>query len=109
MDLYPTILEVAGATNPAGHIYDGYGLDKLLSGQADESHPEVFLMHFPHDQRSKYFTSYRNGDWKLVYHYYPKMNKQKSHYELFNLKDDFTESQNVAIRIQKNSMQWCKQ
>lgn len=96
MDLYPTILEVAGATNPAGHIYDGYGLDKLLSGQADESHPEVFLMHFPHDQRSKYFTSYRNGDWKLVYHYYPKMNKQKSHYELFNLKDDFTESQNVA-------------
>ena len=24
------------------------------------------------------------------------MNKQRSHYELFNLKDDFAESQNVA-------------
>jgi hypothetical protein len=24
------------------------------------------------------------------------MNKQKSHYELFNLKDDFAESQNLA-------------
>ena len=96
MDLYPTILEVAGATNPTGHVYDGYGLDKLLSGQNDEAHPDVFLMHFPHDHRSKYFTSYRNGDWKLVYHYYPKMNKQSSHYELFNLKDDFAESQNIA-------------
>jgi arylsulfatase A-like enzyme len=96
MDLYPTILEVAGAINPTGHIYDGYGLDKLLSGQSDEAHPDVFLMHFPHDHRSKYFTSYRNGDWKLVYHYYPKMNKQKSHYELFNLKDDFAESKNLA-------------
>ena len=94
MDLYPTILEVAGATNPAGHIYDGYGLGKLLSGQSDESHPDVFLMHFPHDHRSNYFTSYRNGDWKLVYHYYPEMNNQESHYELFNLKDDFAESQN---------------
>jgi arylsulfatase A-like enzyme len=96
MDLYPTILEVAGATNPAGHIYDGYGLDKLLTGAKDETHPDVFLMHFPHGHRSKYFTSYRNGDWKLVYHYYPKMNKQSSHYELFNLKDDFSESKNVA-------------
>jgi arylsulfatase A-like enzyme len=96
MDLYPTILEVAGAANPAGHIYDGYGLDKLLSGQSDEAHPDVFLMHFPHDHRSKYFTSYRYGDWKLVYHYYPKMNKQESHYELFNLKDDFAESKNLA-------------
>ena len=96
MDLYPTILKVAGATNPAGHIYDGYGLSKLLCGESDEAHPDVFLMHFPHAHRSKYFTSYRNGDWKLVYHYYPKMNKQRSHYELFNLKDDFAESQNLA-------------
>jgi len=96
MDLYPTILKVAGATNPVGHIYDGYGLGKLLIGQSDAAHPEVFLMHFPHAHRSKYFTSYRNGDWKLVYHYYPKLNKQSSHYELFNLKDDFAESQNLA-------------
>ena len=96
MDLYPTILEVAGATNPAGHIYDGYSLSKLLCGQSDEAHPDVFLMHFPHAHRSKYFTSYRNGDWKLVYHYFPEMNKQSSHYELFNLKDDFAESQNLA-------------
>ena len=43
-----------------------------------------------------YFTSYRNGDWKLVYHYYPKLNKQSSPYELFNLKKDFTESSNLA-------------
>lgn len=96
MDLYPTILNVAGTVNPVGHIYDGYGLGKLLSGQSDAAHPEVFLMHFPHNHRSKYFTSYRNGDWKLVYHYYPKLNQQSSHYELFNLKDDFAETQNLA-------------
>jgi arylsulfatase A-like enzyme len=96
MDLYPTILEVAGAANPKGHVYDGYRLNKLLTGQCDEAHPEVFLMHFPHDHRSKYFTSYRNGDWKLVYHYYPKLNKQSSHYELFNLQEDVAESKNLA-------------
>lgn len=96
MDLYPTILKVAGAPSPDGYIYDGYGLETLLAGQSDEAHPDVFLMHFPHDHRSNYFTSYRNGDWKLVYHYYPKANKQKSHYELFNLKDDFAETNNLA-------------
>ncbi|CAA6677863.1 MULTISPECIES: sulfatase [unclassified Lentimonas] len=96
MDLYPTILEVAGAMNPEEYIYDGYGLKTLLTGERDKSHPDAFLMHFPHDHRSKYFTSYRNGDWKLVYHYYPKTNKQQSHYELFNLKDDFAESTNLA-------------
>ncbi|MEN8744921.1 MAG: sulfatase-like hydrolase/transferase, partial [Lentimonas sp.] len=96
MDLYSTILEVAGAKNPESHVSDGYDLQTLLSGKADPAHPEVFLMHFPHDHRSKYFTSYRNGDWKLVYHYYPIMNKQSGHYELFNLKDDFSESKNVA-------------
>lgn len=96
MDLYPTILAVAGATNPAGHIYDGYDMKTLLAGESDAAHPDVFLMHFPHDHRSNYFTSYRNGDWKLIYHYYPKQNQQNSHYELFNLKDDFTESNNLA-------------
>ena len=96
MDLYPTILEIADATNPDGYVYDGFSLDKLLTGQRDEAHPDVFLMHFPHDHRSKYFTSYRNGDWKLVYHYYPKTNRQKSHYELFNLKEDIAESKNLA-------------
>jgi len=96
MDLYPTVLEVAGAANPAGHIYDGYNLKTLLTGKPDEAHPDIFLMHFPHNHRSKYFTSYRNGDWKLIYHYYPKMNNQGSHYELYNLKNDSAESKNLA-------------
>ncbi|MDZ8117050.1 sulfatase [Pontiella agarivorans] len=96
MDLYPTILDVAGAENPEGHEIDGYGLKRLLSGSSDPKHPDTFLMHFPHDHRSKYFTSYRNGDWKLVYHYFPEMNKQSGHYELFNLKQDLSESRNLA-------------
>ncbi|MFC4995756.1 hypothetical protein [Rubritalea tangerina] len=26
-------------------------------------------MHFPHSHRSSYFTVYRDGVWKIVYHY----------------------------------------
>ena len=53
-------------------------------------------MHFPHSHRSSYFTSFRDGDWKLVYHYLPEKNPAKARYELFNLAADPYEKQNLA-------------
>jgi arylsulfatase A-like enzyme len=55
----------------------------------------TFLMHFPHSHRSSYFTSYRKGDWKLVYHYHKPANQRC---ELFNLAADRDESENLALR-----------
>jgi arylsulfatase A-like enzyme len=53
-------------------------------------------MHFPHKHRSSYFTSFRDGDWKLVYHYRPNDNPAKTPYELFNLAQDPFEKHNLA-------------
>ncbi len=103
-DLFPTILGLAGASAPAGHAVDGVPLQSLLAGRKDPARPERFLMHYPHGvHRSNYFTVWRDGDWKVVYHALPEVPAQGGlfqfkggHYELFNLADDPFESTNLA-------------
>lgn len=97
MDIFPTILDLAEAPKPESHIVDGKNLGPFLSGDSVVTSDETFLMHFPHAHRSEYYTVYRNGDWKLIYHYFPGRSKnQPEPYELFNLKEDPTESENLA-------------
>lgn len=93
MDIFPTLLELVGCAKPADHIIDGYSLRKLFAGQRDPAKPERFLMHFPHDHLSSYFTSYRVGDWKLVYHYNPGKTLSR---QLFNLAKDPYEQNDLA-------------
>ncbi len=96
-DLMPTILSIVGADVPKGYRVDGEPLNRLLIGQSDPDHDKRFLMHFPHSpHRSVYFTSYRQGDWKVVYHYYPSKGSEDSRYQLYNLKSDPFEQQNLA-------------
>lgn len=96
-DIFPTLLNVAGVAPPAGHAIDGQSLDTLLTGKTDPARDSTFLMHFPHSpHRSEYFTVYRAGDWKLIYHYPPSRKFGAKRYELFNLKDDPFESRDVA-------------
>lgn len=96
-DLFPTLLAFTGTKAPAGHVVDGARLDTLLSGQPDPDRKETFLMHFPHSpHRSEYWTSYRDGAWKVIYHYFPSEASGGSHYQLFNLARDPSESNNLA-------------
>lgn len=96
-DLFPTIVGLTGADAPADHVLDGSRLDTLLTGKPDPSRDEVFLMHYPHSpHRSNYFTVYRDGDWKVIYHYFPSEASENSHYQLYNLADDPFESTNLA-------------
>jgi arylsulfatase A-like enzyme len=96
-DLFPTILALAGIPSPERHIVDGSRLDTLLAGKPDSTREEVFLMHYPHSpHRSDYFTCYRHGDWKVIYHYFPSKASEGSHYQLYNLAEDPFESRNVA-------------
>ena len=54
-------------------------------------------MHYPHaPHRSDYFTCYRDGPWKVIYHYFPSKASEGSHYQLYNLAEDPFESQNLA-------------
>ena len=96
-DLFPTLLDLAGVRVPAGHVVDGQPLHTLLTGKRDDSREELFLMHYPHGpHRSDYWTSLRDGEWKVIYHYFPSKTSEDSHYQLFNLRRDPFEQTNLA-------------
>ncbi len=103
-DLFPTIMRVTETPTPDGHHVDGHRLQTLLTGESDPDRREQFLMHYPHGpHRSNYFTVWRDGDWKVIYHALPRipthgghLQYEGGHYELFNLADDPFESNNLA-------------
>ena len=112
-DVFPTILKLADVPVPEGHAVDGHDLETLIQGRPDPSRPEKFLMHYPHSpHRSDYWTSYRDSEWKVIYHYFPnrepdesggkrkargsKASPTGSHYQLFHLKTDPFEQHDVS-------------
>lgn len=96
-DMFSTLLALTGKAAPANHVVDGTRLDTLFAGKRDATRDETFLMHYPHSpHRTDYFTTYRNGDWKVIYHYFPTAVSEGSHYQLFNLKADPFEQKNLA-------------
>ena len=115
-DLFPTLLELTGAKSPKGHVVDGRSILVPLTGSRDQLGQRQFLMHYPHGpHRSNYFTVWRDGDWKVTYHNFPKnpplggkVQSGGERYELFNLVKDPFESTNVAknnLVILKKMMQ----
>ena len=70
---------------PENYKIDGFDLTPQLLGRRNEIRPDKFLMHFPHEHRGSYFTTYREGDWKLIYYYNPELPNRPA-YELYNLK-----------------------
>ncbi len=96
-DLFPTILQITGCESPTSHPIDGHSLNTLLTGAQDASRPQSFLMHYPHaPHRSNYWSSLRDGSWKVIYHYFPSDVSENSHFQLFNLEQDPFEQQNLA-------------
>lgn len=96
-DLFPTILNFTGTKVPEKHTVDGVQLDTLISGKPDTSRDQKFLMHYPHSpHRSNYFTTYRDGDWKVIYHYVPSKDSEGAHYQLYHLANDPFEQKNLA-------------
>lgn len=100
MDIYPTVLSIAGLKAPKNHTLDGGDLKRLFSGKKDRRHRDDFLLHFPHEHRSSYFTTYRKGDWKIIYNYNPEKKNDPS-YELYNLSTDPYEKNDVASQETK--------
>ena len=107
MDLYPTILAAAGVQQPAHHVTDGADLKRMLQGKTDRKHRDDFLMHFPHEHRGSYFTTYRKGDWKLIYYYHPENGGTPS-YKLFNLARDPYEKNDLAASDMRRVKKMCR-
>lgn len=107
IDLYPTILEMAGAPLPAGQTIDGVSWVPLLRGEQNFERGPLYW-HFPHivtsakrfPGRSTHFVGVtRQGDWKLLLSY------EDESMELFNLADDIGEANNLADAQPERALQ----
>jgi len=101
VDLYPTLLEVAGAEPPPNYPLDGVSYWKLLAsgGKAALSRDEIFW-HFPGylgagagSWRTTPAGAIRSGDWKLQEFF------EDGRLELYNLRDDLSETNNLAAKL----------
>jgi len=97
VDLFPTLLEVAGAKAPANHPLDGESYLGLLSGKKEKLDREAIYWHFPGylgagkgSWRTTPAGSIRAGDWKLQEFF------EDGRVELYNLKDDIGEKKDLA-------------
>jgi arylsulfatase A-like enzyme len=97
IDFYPTLLEIAGLKPQKGQIIDGVSLSSLLIKNKPLKHRDVFC-HYPHytPATDNYpSTSVRSGDWKLI-RVYGEGKDRSPAYELYNLKNDIGENNNLA-------------
>jgi arylsulfatase A-like enzyme len=95
-DLYPTIMELIGkGVEPASDV-DGLSLVPLLMGKQKFKRKQL-CWYYPHysPQAKMPGSAIRSGDFKLIKFYDPQRT------ELYNLKNDLGESQNIATENPK--------
>ena len=90
-DLFPTIMELTGSRPE--HSVDGKSLVPLLRGEKLADRP--LFWHYPHygNQGGAPGGAVRVGDWKLIEWY------EDGTRELFNLREDLSETTNLASRM----------
>jgi len=91
VDYFPTVCEAAGVPLPADRPIDGESIMPLLK-QTGTLRRDAIYWHFPHYRGGGVvpYSIIRAGDWKLIKRYDGKT------YELFNLKDDLSETTDLA-------------
>jgi arylsulfatase A-like enzyme len=97
VDLYPTLVELAGAESPPDYSLDGVSCASLLRGAQTSLDREALFWHFPgylgasgKQWRTKPVGVIRSGDWKLIEQF------EDGKFELYNLKDDIGETRNLV-------------
>jgi arylsulfatase A-like enzyme len=99
VDFYPTALEMIGVQKKPDLKLDGFSFVPALRGHAAERPP--LFCHYPHyvpATGNLPGTYVRHGDWKLI-RFYADNNDQTDRFELYNLKDDLGETNNLAARM----------
>lgn len=97
VDLYPTLLELAGAKPEPGYVLDGLCYVSLLTGSATRLSREAIYWYFPgylgagrDNWRTTPAGAIRQGDHKLLEFF------EDGHLELYDLKHDLGEQHNIA-------------
>ena len=97
IDFLPTLAAVAGAKLPANQKFDGRSCLPVLRGEAT-AHRDTIFTFFPHNTPASSqlpACAVRRGDWKLI-RYFHDGPEQEHRYELYNLRDDLSETKNLA-------------
>lgn len=101
IDFYPTLLETAGVSVKAGKILDGESIYPIFM-RNEQLNERPLFWHFPiylqggnDDSQDQFFrtrpgSAIRLGDWKLIQYF------ENNDLELYNLKDDIGEKNNLA-------------
>lgn len=91
VDIYPTLLELAGAAAPKDQVLDGISLVPALRGESDLQRQRLFW-HFPcYVGKATPSSAIREGDFKLIEFY-----EDGGRRELYNLKSDPNEERDLA-------------
>ncbi len=94
VDIYPTLLSLLNIEPHPEQILDGVSLKPLLDGTGTLARPAYFTW-FPHLVPG---VAVRAGDWKLIRRFEPRPTEYEGLQELFNLKDDLSETTNLAAK-----------
>lgn len=91
-DFYPTILEMASLSLKPSQHRDGLSLVPLLTQAGSSLGRDALFWHYPHysNQGGTPGGAIRRGDFKLIQFY------EDSHLELYNLRQDIGEQENLA-------------
>jgi arylsulfatase A-like enzyme len=95
VDLYPTLLDLAGVPVPAAQKVDGVSFAPVLRGTGALTR-EAYFTWFPHLVPG---VAVRKGDWKLIRRFEERPSEYEGLFELFNLKDDLGETKNLAAAM----------
>ena len=92
VDFYPTFVDLAGGSMPVAQEYDGISMVPVLSGNLPETERAIFF-HYPHYHHSTPAGAIRVGDYKLIEFF------EDGRAELYNLRSDPSESQNLVEEL----------
>lgn len=98
VDFFPTFADVLRLKIPDTLKFDGRSFAPALRGAAHDRGPT--FCHFPHTTPASgglASTWVRVGDWKLI-RFYCLADDQSDVFELYNLKDDLSETKNLAAQ-----------
>ena len=87
-DILPTLTDIAGTDTPEN--LDGISLLPILKGETTPAH-EYMYWEFRHREGIR---ALRKGDWKLLE--FTNLKSKELRYELYNLKSDPAEANNIA-------------
>ncbi len=96
-DFYPTFLELLGLKAQPGQVFDGMSIAGALRGQSLAR--EAIFTFFPHSPKVPDHlppaVAVHSGDWKLI-RVFHEGDKGAHAYQLYNLKSDLGETNNLA-------------